>query len=65
MKLTDKKINHQDFVDNTTFNFINSLIPNTQQIDRDIDGIGKLHKFTCNVLSKQRVCFEKLIYPSI
>lgn len=63
MELSDKQIERQDFVDNATFNFINSLIPNDKQIEWDIDSIAQVRDAVWEVLKHKNFCTEQEFYP--
>ncbi len=63
MELTDKQIERQDFVDNATFDFINSLIPNDKQIEWDIDSIAQVRDAVWEVLKHRNLCTEQEFYP--
>ena len=65
MELSQKQIERQDFVDNATFEFIKSLIPNDKQIDWDIESIGIVRDAVCKVLVAKQVCTEQEFYPFI
>lgn len=63
--LTEKQINRQDFVDNATYDFIKSLIPNDKRIDWDIESIALVRDAVCKVLETKRICAEQEFYPFI
>ena len=65
MELSEQQIKRQDFVDNTTFEFINSLIPNDKQIDWDIDSIAQVRNAVSKVLIEKKICTEQEFYPFI
>lgn len=65
MELSNKQIERQDFVDNATFEFINSLIPKDKQIDWDIDSIAIVRDAVRRVLEAKQVCTEQEFYPFI
>lgn len=65
MNLSSKQIERQDFVDNATFDFINSLIPNDKKIEWDIDSIAQVRDKVWNVLKHRNICTEQEFYPFI
>lgn len=65
LELTDKQIERQDFVDNATFDFIKSLIPNGKQIEWDIDCIAQVRDKVWDVLKHRKICTEQEFYPFI
>ena len=65
MELSNKQIKRQDYVDNATFAFINSLIPNDKQLDWDIESIAIVRDTVCKVLIDKQVCTEQEFYPYI
>jgi hypothetical protein len=65
MELTKEQIERQDFVDNATFNFINSIIPNENQIQWDIDSIAQVREKVWDVIKFRNICSEQEFYPFI
>lgn len=65
MKLTKEQIERQDFVDNATFNFINSIIPNENQIQWNIDSIAQVREKVWDVIKFRNICSEQEFYPFI
>lgn len=65
MKLSEKQISRQDFVDNATLEFINSVIPNDKKLDWDIESIGQVRDAVCKVLVGKQICTEQEFYPFI
>ena len=65
MELTKEQIERQDFVDNATFNFINSIIPNENQIQWDIDSIAQVREKVWDVIKFRNICSEQDFYPFI
>ena len=65
MELTEKQLDRQDFMDNATSDFINSLIPNGKLINWDIESIGQVRDAVCNVLVVKQFCSEQDFYPYI
>lgn len=65
MELTKEQIERQDFVDNATFNFINSIIPNENQIEWDIDSIAQVREKVWDVIKFRNICSEQEFYPFI
>lgn len=65
MKLSDQQIERQDFVDNATFHFINSLIPNGKGIEWDIDSISQVRDKVWDVIKHRNICTEQEFYPFI
>lgn len=65
MELTKEQIDRQDFVDNATFNFINSIIPNENQIEWDIDSIAQVREKVWDVIKFRNICSEQEFYPFI
>ena len=63
MELTNEQIERQDFVDNLTFEFLNKLIPNDEQIDWDIESISTIRNTVCKVLVDKGICTEQEFYP--
>ena len=57
MELTKEQIERQDFVDNATFNFINSIIPNENQIQWDIDSIAQVREKVWDVIKFRNICY--------
>ena len=65
MELTNTQIKRQDFVDNTTLEFINSLIPNDKKLDWDIEGIAQVRDAVCEVFVNKHICSQQDFYPFI
>lgn len=65
MELTKEQIERQDFVDNATFDFINSIIPNENQIEWDIDSIAQVREKVWDVIKERNICSEQEFYPFI
>ncbi len=65
MELTDQQLERQDFVDNATFDYINSLIPNDKEIEWDIDSIAQVRDKVWDVLKYRNICTEQEFYPYI
>lgn len=65
MELTDKQIERQDFVDNVTFEYINSLVPSDKLIEWDIDCIAQVRDAVWEVLKPKNICTEQEFYPYI
>ena len=65
MKLSEKQISRQDFVDNATLEFINSVIPNDKKLDWDIESIGQVRDAVCKVLVEKQICKEQEFYPFV
>ena len=63
MELTNEQIEWQDFVDNSTFELINKLIPNDEQIDWNIESILTIRDTICKVLVEKSICTEQEFYP--
>ena len=65
MELSKEQIRRQDFVDNATHEFINSLIPNEKQIDWDMESIAQVRNAVCKVLIEKHICTEQDFYPFV
>lgn len=65
MELTENQIERQDYVDNIIFNMINSLLPNEQEIDWDIDCIAQVRDEIWKVIKNKNICSEQEFYPFI
>ena len=52
-------------MDNATFDFIKSLIPNGKQIEWDIDCIAQVRDKVWDVLKHRKICTEQEFYPFI
>ena len=63
MKLIDKQIERQDFVDNAIFDLINELIPSEKKMEWDIEVIGEVRDAIQNQLVTKGFCTELQFYP--
>ncbi len=65
MELDNTQIERQDFVDNSTYEFINSLIPNEKQLDWDMESIAAVRDVVGAILGDKHICTEQEFYPFI
>jgi hypothetical protein len=65
MKLTDPKIERQDFVDNSIFSLLKSLNPSNNDFDWDIEMISDIRDNISYWLINKTKCSEQEFYPFI
>ncbi len=63
-KLTKQQIGRQDFVDNQIFELMQRLIPQSKQIDWDIEAIGAVRDVIRDcIINNQKLMSEAEFYP--
>lgn len=63
MKLADKQIIRQDFVDNSIFELLQSLNPTDKKINWDIEMIGQIRESVESMFVEREICTEQEFYP--
>lgn len=62
MKLTQKQIERQDFVDNSIFELLQKLNPTDKVLHWDIDLIGNVRDVIQSRFEEMEICDEDLFY---
>ena len=64
--LTKQQIERQDFVDNEIFEMIQKLLPDSKQINWDIETIGTIRESVRKqIVESKKIMLEQEFYPSL